>query len=112
MRKRDELFAEAVENGLRWKVLKHEVRQLFPEALTIIQVPRSSAGGKPASKTSFQNQVPPEVGLCFSLNEGEVLRNRMLAGGVRARNRDGSQGHGPLKRAFLFTTPCSSDLRR
>lgn len=38
LRKHDALFAEAVEKGLRWKVLKHEVRVLFPEALTIIQV--------------------------------------------------------------------------
>jgi len=38
LRKHDELFAEAVDKGLRWKVLKHEVRKLFPAALTIIQV--------------------------------------------------------------------------
>lgn len=38
LRKHDELFAEAVDKGLRWKVLKHDVRKLFPAALTIIQV--------------------------------------------------------------------------
>ena len=38
LRKHDIPFAEAVEKGLRWRVLKHEVRNLFPEALNLIQV--------------------------------------------------------------------------
>lgn len=45
LRKHDELFADAVNKGLRWKVLKHEVRRLFPAALTIIQVVRARGAG-------------------------------------------------------------------
>ena len=38
LRRRDPEFAKAVEKGLRWKVLRHEVRVMFPKALDIIQV--------------------------------------------------------------------------
>lgn len=37
IRAKDPDFAEAVERGLRWKVLRHQVRAEFPEALRILQ---------------------------------------------------------------------------
>ena len=60
LRKHDELFAEAVEKGLRWKVLKHEVRQLFPAALTIIQVLRPFAGGAQNPRCP-ETRFPPQI---------------------------------------------------
>lgn len=38
LRARDAEFARAVEQGLRWKVLRWEVRRDFPKALDVIQV--------------------------------------------------------------------------
>ena len=40
LRARDKAYAKAVDQGLTWKVLKHEVRAMWPKALEIIQALR------------------------------------------------------------------------
>ena len=37
LQNRDPAYAEAVQRGLRWKVIRHEVRSRFPKALDVIQ---------------------------------------------------------------------------
>ena len=44
IRESDPRYAEAVEEGMTWKVLRHEVRQRYPEALRIIQAARNVFG--------------------------------------------------------------------
>ena len=94
LRKHDELFAEAVEKGLRWKVLKHEVRHLYPDALTIIQALRSSAGGVP--------------------NPHCLIKNLISKPGPHKQagpKFDGKQGHGPLKQIRASVCPLLVESR-
>jgi len=41
IRKKDPIYAQAVEQGLRWKVLRWEVRREWPRALQVIQAARN-----------------------------------------------------------------------
>ena len=46
VRRHDAKFADAVQKGLRWKVLKSRVRVLFPEAMDIFQASEGPFGRK------------------------------------------------------------------
>jgi hypothetical protein len=42
IRRKDPIFAQAAEQGLKWRVLKWEVRVMWPRALQIIQAARNA----------------------------------------------------------------------
>ena len=44
IRQTDPRYADAIQQGMEWKVLKYEVRQRYPEALRIIQAARNVFG--------------------------------------------------------------------
>ena len=54
LRLRDPDFASAVENGLRWTVLRWQVRKLYPEVLQVIQLARNMPAQINRAETEMQ----------------------------------------------------------
>jgi hypothetical protein len=52
--RRDKKFADAVATGLRWKVLRWQVRYLYPAAIQLIQQARNVAGTMTRLETEMQ----------------------------------------------------------
>ena len=60
LRRKDPEFAKAVEKGLRWKVLRHEVRAMYPKALDVIHATGASRKGatpKPRCRGARDNRT-------------------------------------------------------
>lgn len=91
IRRKDPLFAQAAEQGLKWRVLKWEVRVMWPRALQIIQAARN---------------VPAAMNRKVSEMQG-MSQLHSLSAAVHAR---GDKPNWPdIKRAVLLSKPAWGD---
>ena len=91
IRRKDPLFAQAAEQGLKWRVLKWEVRVMWPRALQIIQAARN---------------VPAAMNRKVSEMQG-MSQLHSLSAAVHSR---GDKPNWPdIKRAVLLSKPAWAD---
>ena len=80
---RDPAFADVVATGLSWKVLRWEVRHLYPQALRLIQQARNIASTMNRSETEAQGLLNLHTMLAAAQRSGsaipwQVIKKRVL----------------------------------